>query len=385
MLLFLLCFCTQATAQYTAQYFEYEDEEETIINGLTEEGRAQRSLTIPANVTVVRNSSFWGNIVLRELYVEGNPEFEQGTLKELVIGTEEVKGTLRLIDMGDAMSVENMKKLMLSYVEFKPENEKDVFTIIIEGYQGYPDSKIYWGGENDPINSVLTEEVRIVLPAAIVEDQVFGNAEVYGRFYHTTDLFTFCGKATFQDVGDGSNGLFYIPTELRPADKQVYIKRAWVLKAGRGVLVHKAENSASYVDVPRVNADAVSYVGMEEDYANNMLVGVTEPTFIGETSGDNNEYTNMILYQGTFRRTSGGTLGANRAYLRVLTSELRNIGSDANLSLTYDNDTPDAIQTVPDVQRSGKETWFSIDGRRLPGRPVQPGLYLHGGKAVVVQ
>ena len=93
----------------------------------------------------------------------------------------------------------------------------------------------------------------------------------------------------------------------------------------------------------------------------------------------------MILYQGTFRRTSGGTLGANRAYLRVLTSELRNIGSDANLSLTYDDDTPDAIQTVPDVQRSGKETWFSIDGRRLPSRPVQPGLYLHGGKAVVVQ
>ena len=377
MLLCLLCLCTQTTAQN----FEYEDEEETIINGLTEVGLAQRSLTIPANVTVVRNGSFWGNTVLEELHIEGNPDFEPAYAGDL--GTlEDVKSTLKKIDMGSAMSVDRMKTLLLSYGE-RDENDK-LETIEI----GALSAPVYWGGDNDQyadINFVLTEEVSVILPAAIVGNQVFGYAKVYGRFNHTNELTTFCGKATFQDVDDGSNWLFYIPTELRPADKQVYIKRVWVLKAGRGVLVHKAENSSPYVDVLRVNADEVGYEGMEEDYGNNMLVGVVEPTQIGETSGDNNEYTNMILYQGTFRRTSGGTLGANRAYLRVLTSELRNIGSDANLSLTYDDDTPDAIQTVPDVQRSGKETWFSIDGRRLPDRPVQPGLYLYGGKAVVVQ
>ena len=377
MLLFLLCLCTQATAQD----FEYEDKEETIINGLTEDGRAQRSLTIPANVTVVRNGSFWGNTVLEELHIEGNPYFDPANAG-VTSTLEDVKGTLNKIDMGSAMSVDRMKTLLLSYGERKKNDLLGTIEI------GALSDSVYWGGDDDQyadINFVLTKEVSVILPAAIVGNQVFGYAKVYGRFNHTNELTTFCGKATFQDVDDGSNWLFYIPTELRPADKQVYIKRVWVLKAGRGVLVHKAENSSPYVDVLRVNADEVSYPNMETDYANNMLVGVVEPTQIGETSGDNNEYTNMILYQGTFRRTSGGTLGANRAYLRVLTSELRNIGSDANLTLTYEDETPDAIQTVPDVQRSGKETWFSIDGRRLPGRPVQPGLYLHGGKAVVVQ
>ena len=375
MLLCLLCFCTQATAQD----FEYEDENQTIIEGLTEVGRAQRSLTIPANVTTVRNGALWGNYVLEELHVEGDTDFEPADAGET--GTLwDVKGTLKRIDMGSAMSVDHMKTLLLSYGE---RDENDLLGTIEIG--ALSDS-VYWGGDNEhPINNVLTKEVSVILPAAIVGNQVFGKAKVYGRFDHTHELTTFCGNATFQDVDDGSNWLFYIPTELRPADKQVYIKRVWVLKAGCGVLVHKAENSAPYVDVLRVNADEVGYAGMEEDYGNNMLVGVTEPTLIGETSGANDEYTNMILYQGTFRRTSGGTLGANRAYLRVLTSELGNLGSDANLSLTYEDDIPDAIQTVPGVQRSGKETWFSIDGRRLPGRPTQPGLHLHGGKAVVVQ
>lgn len=379
MLLSLLCFSTQAMADD----FEYEDDEQTIIEGLTEVGRARTSLTIPTNVVTVRNGSFVDNMVLKELHIEGDPDFESASEAGETEGTlEGVKGTLTKVDMGSAMSVDHMKKLLLSYGE---RDDNDLLETIEIGALA---EGVNWGGDDDmdnPINLVLTEAVSVILPAALVEDQVFGYAKVYGRFNHATELSTFCGKATFQDVDDGSNWLFYIPTELRKNDKQIYIKRVWVLKAGQGILIHKAENSAPYVDVLRVAEDEVSYPNMEEDYSKNMLVGVTERTLIGETSGDNDEYTNMILYQGTFRRTSGGFLGANRAYLQMLTSDLSDMGSDANLSVAYDDEIPDAIHDVmSEEQRSERELWFSLDGRRLPACPSQPGIYLHGGKAVVI-
>ncbi len=380
MLLFLFCLCPQAMAQD----FDYEDSEQTIIYGLTEVGRSKTSLTIPVNVTMVRNGSFWGNIVLEELHIEGDPDFESASEAGEDEGTlEDVKATLKKIDMGSAISADHMKKLLLSYGE---RDDTDLLETIEIDYLG---ESVNWGGDehmSDAINNVWTENVSVILPAELVDDQVFGYAKVYGRFNHTTELSTFCGKATFQDVDDGSNWLFYIPTELRPADKQVYIKRVWVLKAGQGILIHKAENSAPYVDVLRVAEDEVSYSSLEEDYSHNMLVGVTERTLIGETSGDNGEYTNMILYQGSFRRTYGGYLGANRAYLRVLTSDLNALGTDANLSVTYDDEIPDAIQDVmSEEKRSERELWFSIDGQRLPARPVQSGIYLHGRKVVVIQ
>jgi hypothetical protein len=29
--------------------------------------------------------------------------------------------------------------------------------------------------------------------------------------------------------------------------------------------------------------------------------------------------------------------------------------------------------------------WYTLDGRRLNGKPTKPGLYIHGGRAVVVK
>lgn len=387
MLLTLLCVSTQVLAQnfdYEDDYFGYEDASMTIIEGLTDVGVAAASLTIPANVVMVRNGSFYGNTALTELHIEGDTDFESAAEAGDTEGTlEGVKGSLKKVDMGSVMTISHMKKLLLSYGE--RDNDDLLETVEIEGYvPDSPGQTIEWGGdedEDDPINLVLNEKVNVILPAELVDEQVFGYAKVYGRFNHTTELSTFCGKATFQDVDDGSNWLFYIPTELKPADKQVYIKRVWVLKAGEGILIHKAENSAPYVDVLRVAEDEVSY---PEDYSHNMLVGVTERTLIHPTSGDNGEFTNMILYQGTFHLTSGGYLGANRAYLRIPTAELSNIGN-ANLSVVYEDETPDAIQTLfTDQQRSGHDSWFTVDGRRLPAHPSQPGIYLHGGKAVVI-
>jgi hypothetical protein len=40
---------------------------------------------------------------------------------------------------------------------------------------------------------------------------------------------------------------------------------------------------------------------------------------------------------------------------------------------------------VPPIRLEGKGEWFTIDGRLLPGKPVEHGLYIHDGRVVLVK
>lgn len=392
----LICFSSPSMADDTPEYFTYEDEDETIIDGLTELGQAQTVLSIPERVTTVRAGSFidhatGSGVSLTELHILGNPIFEDKTNYHPFDG---VSRTLNLIDMGSTMSLDNIYNLLL----VKPENVKE---IVIKGYHnpdtGTSNDAVNWGGNNyeyDPINQTLTKDVKVILPAEIVDHQVFGYADVYGRFTNTAMLFTFCGKATFKDADDGSNWLFYVPTELRKATKEVYIKRVKIIRHNEGVLIHNATNTSGYVDVLRVNEDDPAYENidleyrqlMDQMYAQNMLKGVIEPTEIGETDGN---YTNFILNKGIFYPTSGGTLKANRAYLQILTSDYNDMkenSTSVNLSIIVEDDETNAIHDVQTFcQKSDQETWYTIDGRRLTTHPTLPGIYLKGGKKVVIR
>jgi hypothetical protein len=34
---------------------------------------------------------------------------------------------------------------------------------------------------------------------------------------------------------------------------------------------------------------------------------------------------------------------------------------------------------------NGSDAWYTLDGRRLDGQPTAKGLYIHGGKKVIVK
>ncbi len=390
----LIFFNSQAIADDTTEYFTYEDDDKTIINGLTNYGMAATSLTIPASVTTVRAGSFLDHatgseLSLTDLYILGNPIFEDEANHHPFDG---VSGTLNMIDMGSAMTLNNIYNLLL----VKPGNVEE---IVIQGYYDTAtetsNGEVNWGGinnEQDPINQTLTNEVKVILPAAIVDHQVFGYAKVYGRFTSSAELFTFCGKATFKDADDGSNWLFYVPTELRKASKEVYIKRVKIIRHNEGVLIHNATNTSGYVDVLRVNEDDPAYqeIGseylqlMDDLYGQNMLVGVTAPTPLQPIDG---QYTNFILNKGTFYPTSGGTLGANRAYLQIPTSDYNDMQTSqgGNISIVFEEETPNGIQELHVTHRTAQDAWFTIDGRKLSTSPTLPGIYMHGGKKVVIR
>ena len=336
-ILYLICMPVMAQSEY----FTYDDEEKkTIITGITKEGvlyfSEENAITIPQQVTRVCSGAFQAigdyQKEIENLIIDGgNPYFEDGALDENYQDGG-VQSSLTSINLGSGMSEINIKSLIKLGLKTRNALEK----IEINGITDGDIKNISWKDDGD-INAVLTEDVKVMLPAALVDKQIFGNAQVYGVFVipEGLEVSSFCGTQMFQDIDVGSNFLFYIPVELTSDKSQVTVKRVRYIQPNEGVLMHLESNTSNKVELPRVNQDdldksATGYFNDQNKYQNNMLVGVTEATPISPTDG---EYTNMILYNGLFYPTTAGTLNANRAYLRVRTSDLTASGNKVKLSV----------------------------------------------------
>ena len=344
--------------------FEYEG---NVITGLTETGWAASSLTIPATVTTVNSGAFSSTTKVSTLIIEagGNPTFE-GKL----FGDDKTNPIIDIQILGNSMTVANIKSLFSSLVA-----KGNLSTVYIAGYSDE------W--QDIESNAVLTSEVTVTLPAALVRAQKFGDAKVCGRFEITKEIISFCGNATFQDTDDGSNMLFYIADECNKEDGYIHIQRVSYVKKGEGVLIHNLTGTSYSADLLRVSDSSVT---SEEQtlYTTNMLKGVTEPTRIEKTDGDK---TNLVLKDGAFHPTSGGTIGANKAYLQVPTTvlaarEMLNISfEDETTGIRESNLLPGGSQ--PPVWRGA--SGYDLSGRLLNSRPSAKGLYIYNGKKYVIR
>ncbi len=372
-------------AQSSDTYFVYSDDGNTMISGLTSEGMAAEELTIPSQVTLVQINALQDAQNLYTLIIEdgGNPDFEESAFGE--DSSYGALNTMTRIILGNSMEADNMKNLFLCL-----GSGSNVSDVEITGLPAAAVSITL--DEEDPLEAILTDQMNILMPAALVTDQVFGNANIFGKFEITNsyDLSTFCGNCTFEDTDDGSNLLFYVATELT-STPEIKIDRVHYIIPGMGVIMHRANSQLSNVAyLRRVDPDMLEgsqSVRYESDvdniYGNTMLKGVLEDTQIGSTEGDK---TNLILYNGLFWKTSGGRLGANRAYLQVNTEDLNSISANAGLALVMDDGQTESIRTET-VLSSGAsdsygEGWFTLGGQRLENAPTQPGIYLHQGKKI---
>ena len=351
-----------------ADCFEYEDEGKTIITGLTAAGRAAATLTIPATVTMVNESAF-SSSKATSLYIDdANVSFDTNAF---VNATE----TFSAISMGKKMSNANMLSLLTALGDKLEAGA----TIEIEGLDNCTNGII--------VLSDLSSNKIVKLPAALVREDDedtfnFGNAQVYGRFDVTRELITFCGNVTFLDDGN-SNMLFYVADSFDKEKGSIHIQRVFYIKNGAGVLIHRADDTSYYAELKRVSDGSITSAE-ETLYGKNMLKGVVVPTTIGATE-EEGTYTNMVLYNGSFIRTSGGTLGANRAYLRILTEDL---AANAKLSLSFDDDETTDIETMSDVRGKMSDVWYDLSGRKIvnPSNGQMPkGIYIQNGKKYVVR
>ena len=147
--------------------------------------------------------------------------------------------------------------------------------------------------------------------------------------------------------------------------------------------------------VPASNVSAESVEG------NKLVANVTSATVDGSTS-DVYRYvfTNKFSYTynntqrtgdyGFYKVNSSGTLAANMAYLQL------NKSSDgisyAKQVVLFDFDSSDSETTA--IENIGYEkpeddvkvdVWYSLDGRRINGRPSVKGIYINQGRKVVIK
>ena len=404
-IIFLLLFiCVEVCAQRPGEHengnFVYENEGDTVLVRLSTTGISNiitnKSISIPSNVKRVVQGAFSllqaNGQHLLTLVIEGNPKFEkadnEGGESSLDDNTSEagVQSHLTTIEMGSNMSQENMQALLLCL-----ESRHSLSTVEITGNVG----SISWTSE--PIKAVLTSDVAVNLPATMVTNQVFGDAKVYGVFPINYDYATTCVGATFVDKDDGSNYLFYIPTETIPGKKTVRFHRVHYVNANAGILLHRVMSTAdrarllridnvnSYVDALEGNAKTI-YNGDQAIYQNNMLVGSVNPQTIEAKVGG---YTNMILYNGSFIPTSGGTLGANKAYLRIPTSYLGGGASGAKVFMAFDSGVTGIVSAQPTDERNG-DAVYDLQGRKVAedspslatSKTLPRGIYIRNGKKI---
>ena len=359
MLLFLLLVGANGTYAQS-DCFVYEGSGNTVITGLTDKGRAAYSLTIPATVTTVNSKAFSNAAYVSTLIIEagGNPAFEAklfGDNKSNIISDIQI--------LGNSMTVANITALFESLT-----TRGALSTAYIAGYSGE------W--QDITSSAVLTSGVTVTLPAALVSTQQFGDAKVCGRFEITKEIISFCGNATFQDTDDGSNMLFYIADECNKEEGYIHIKRVSYVKNGEGVLIHKMKNTSASADLLRVSDTSITSAD-NTLYNSNLLKGVTTATTIGKTDGNK---TNLVLKDGAFHPTSGGTIGANKAYLQVPTTAL---AAREMLTLSFDEETT-AIRLTTSPTRDDGE-WYDLSGRLLNSRPSAKGLYIYNGKKYVIR
>lgn len=390
-ILLLLLVCANVGAQRVEDgYFIYEDDSRSAIVGLTESGMANSELTIPAGVTAVRQGAFSMfssyNTELNTLIVEGNTHFEKADengLSSLDESTADgIQSNITTIQMGSNMSQENMQALLLCL-----ESRHSLEKVEISGNVG----SVKW--TDYAIKAVLTSEVSVDMPATMVGSQVFGDAKVYGIFTSNYDYSTMCVGATFVDKDDGSNYLFYIPTETVEGEKKARFHRVHYINANQGILLHRESSTADRARLLRIDdvdglegTAATIYKADKVYYDKNMLQGSVNPQTIGATDGS---YTNMVLYNGAFVPTSGGTLGANKAYLRIPTSYLGGGASGAKVFMAFDSDVTDIVAAQTADERNG-DAVYDLQGRRVAeGSPLSAtsktlprGIYIRNGKKI---
>ena len=151
----------------------------------------------------------------------------------------------------------------------------------------------------------------------------------------------------------------------------VTISEISYIPANTAVLLQNVSNNNVWTNIA-----ASAYTGATSTFENNKLIGTAEAVDVSTITGG----TVYILVNNMFRRSTSGSIPANRGYLVVATSS-----NAPQLSISIGDENTTGVQTL-NVERGtlNDDSWYTIDGRKLQQAPVQKGLYIKNGKKVFI-
>ena len=116
----------------------------------------------------------------------------------------------------------------------------------------------------------------------------------------------------------------------------------------------------------------------------------TQVSFIGTYSSQKfDAVDNNILLMGgenkLYYPKNGASIGACRAYFKIGDGTSAPRIDGFNISFDGDDSTLGVTTPLSDKRGAGDEAWYSLDGRRLQGKPAQKGVYINNGRKIVIK
>ena len=184
---------------------------------------------------------------------------------------------------------------------------------------------------------------------------------------------------TYEHITGFENGTLYLN-----------FKNAGSIEAGKPYIIKWNATTPDYITDPVFSNVTISnaLTQVQSDDGTVAFVGNYSPVSIGE-GGDN-----TMLYLGAdntlYYPSSAMVIGACRAYFQLngITAGTPTDPQSANV-LQFMLNFGEESTGIENVQHSTfnvqPEGWFTLDGRRLSGKPTTKGIYLRGGRKVVVK
>ena len=82
---------------------------------------------------------------------------------------------------------------------------------------------------------------------------------------------------------------------------------------------------------------------------------------------------------------SGAGIGAQRAYLKIGDEGAANVRPLTAFDISFGDDNTTGIISISTEDSSSANGWYTIDGRRLGGKPTASGVYVNNGRKVLIK
>lgn len=172
----------------------------------------------------------------------------------------------------------------------------------------------------------------------------------------------------------------YIVRKVNPSIGTITITPLQYIPEGVPVLLLSDEEASGFVASPKVEATPEITDGTRNSNQLKVSQG-------GETVEAAQIY---MFYLGEFVLTKAGTLSADKFYLynpNYSATSTPTAQSQSALQFVIEEEETTGIFNIKDEKLKIKndDSWFSIDGRKLSGKPTKAGLYIRNGRKTIIK
>jgi hypothetical protein len=176
------------------------------------------------------------------------------------------------------------------------------------------------------------------------------------------DSYAWTGYVALEDLALPDGLTAYAVTAL--GETTATVTAIGYIPQGVPVLLSRSENTVNLYRAPAGSGTAPTVNLLQAASSTN------QPT----------AFQDYVLYRDAFYLVSGGTLADGKVFLPIPQ------GNGARqLSIVEDGHATSVMDNGQWIMDNDGGAWYAVDGRKLSGRPVKKGVYIHEGRKTVIR